>query len=480
MKPTDPPRRQPWSMTARLITMQMLVLVVLLGSALITLYYTISSHLETDNQEFLRNQTVVLTHWLGDVPAWSAAATEEQLARNRLLSSLPGIEVRLLQPGSGVLLEGRPGQTPPVEAFPHPGAPPVIWLSAGRQRYLLNSVWLHSDDNQPNRLLQVAYSVADDDTLLRHLRQRMGLVFALVVALSGILALLIARGVFRPLTQLAAAAARVHASQLNARLDEAVWPVELTPLAHEFDAMLGRLDESFRRLASFSSDLSHELRTPINNLRGEAEVTLSRPRNVEEYRRVLESSLEECARLGRLIDSLLFIAKADNPAEGIRRRPLDAAAECRGVAEYFEALAAEHNLTILVRGSAPVHCDSELLRRALANLVDNAARHTPAGGHIDLTVRESAGQGTEIEVRDNGSGINAENLPRVFERFYRSEKSSDETHVMSGFGLGLAIVKSIMDLHGGKVDLVSTPGAGTSVTLLFPAALPAENDRIVI
>ena len=372
-----------------------------------------------------------------------------------------------------MLLEGRPDLTPPVTAFPAPGAQPKTWLSADHQRYLLNTVWLHTAEARPGQFLQVAYSVSDDDTLLRHLRQRIGLVFGLVVILSGILTLLIARGVFRPLAQFAATAKRVHASQLNSRIDETVWPVELTPLAREFDAMLGRLDESFGRLARFSSDLSHELRTPINNLRGEAEVTLSRPRSVEEYRRVMESGLEECVRLGRLIDTLLFIAKADHPAEGIRRRRLDAPTECRAVAEFFEVMTAERAITILVRGAGPVHCDPELLRRALANLVDNAVRHTAPGGRIDLTVRENAGHGTEIEVRDNGSGIRADNLPRVFERFYRSENSSDQTHAKSGFGLGLAIVKSIMDLHAGKVDLTSAPGSGTSVTLFFPAAGPA-------
>jgi signal transduction histidine kinase len=108
------------------------------------------------------------------------------------------------------------------------------------------------------------------------------------------------------------------------------------------------------------------------------------------------------------------------------------------------------------------------LRRALANLVDNAARHTPAGGHIDLTVRERAGQGTEIEVLDSGTGIPAEHLPRVFERFYRSEKSPGQAHATSGFGLGLAIVKSIMDLHAGTVEIASTPGSGTTITLFFP------------
>jgi two-component system heavy metal sensor histidine kinase CusS len=303
------------------------------------------------------------------------------------------------------------------------------------------------------------------------MRQRMTLIFVLALVLSGALTLLIARGVFRPLAALTVAATHVQASRINARIDESGWPAELTSLAREFDAMLARLAESFHRLARFSSDLSHELRTPINNLRGEAEVALSRTRSPEEYRCVLESSLEECARLGRLIDTLLFIAKSDNPERVIVRRELDASTECQAVVDFFEAMASERNLSMLVRGTGRVYGDPELLRRALVNLVDNAVRHTEPGGHVDLAVREGTDHGTEIEVSDNGTGIPSEHLPRVFERFYRSEKSSDEAHATSGFGLGLAIVKSIMDLHDGTVVITSAAGTGTTVTLRFPAGL---------
>lgn len=465
--------KRPRSMTARLITLQVLAVAALLGGAMVALYYSISAHLEEDNREELANQSAVLARWLADTENRAPSDPHIRHTRAELVATLP-VFLRLLAADGRLLLESPQSPAPPRAAFPAPGQTAVAWLSPAKQRRLLSSSWLPAPPGQPGSLLQVAYDVSDDDTLLRHLRQRMGLVFSLAVVLSGLLTLLIARRVFRPLARLTAAAAAVHASQLNARIKEAGWPVELAALAREFDAMLVRLDESFRRLARFSSDLSHELRTPINNLRGEAEVALSRQRDPADYRRVLESGLEECARLGRLIDTLLFIAKADNPAEGIRRRTLDGAAECRAVAEFFEATAAERNLAILVRGGGPVHGDPELLRRALANLVDNAARNTAAGGHIDLTVRERADRGADIEVRDNGPGIDAEHLPRIFERFYRGEKSPGQAHATSGFGLGLAIVKSIMDLHGGTVEIVSTPGTGTTFTLYFPGPPPAN------
>ena len=344
--------KRPRSMTARLITLQVLAVAALLGGAMVALYYSISAHLEEDNREELANQSAVLARWLADTENRAPSDPHIRHTRAELVATLP-VFLRLLAADGRLLLESPQSPAPPRAAFPAPGQTAVAWLSPAKQRRLLSSSWLPAPPGQPGSLLQVAYDVSDDDTLLRHLRQRMGLVFSLAVVLSGLLTLLIARGVFRPLARLTAAAAAVHASQLNARIKEAGWPVELAALAREFDAMLVRLDESFRRLARFSSDLSHELRTPINNLRGEAEVALSRQRDPADYRRVLESGLEECARLGRLIDTLLFIAKADNPAEGIRRRTLDGAAECRAVAEFFEATAAERNLAILVRGGGP-------------------------------------------------------------------------------------------------------------------------------
>ncbi|MDB6113180.1 MAG: histidine kinase [Lacunisphaera sp.] len=312
------------------------------------------------------------------------------------------------------------------------------------------------------------FDVTDDVTLVRENRQVATAVLAGVLVISAGLAWLITRRALRPLAVLAESAARVQASRLNTRLDETDWPQELTVLAEEFDAMLGRLDSSFRRLVRFSSDLSHELRTPINNLRGEAEVALNRPRTPEEYRAVLESSLEEFARITRLIDTLLFIAKADQPERSLARATLDAAAECRTVMEFFEAASAERNLTLLVRGSATIYCDAMLFRRALSNLVDNALRHTPGGGHIDLTVRAGPQGSTEIEVSDSGAGIAAEHLPHVFERFYQAGKREDDAAPASSFGLGLAIVKSIMELHGGSAEIASTVEQGTKITLLFP------------
>jgi two-component system heavy metal sensor histidine kinase CusS len=458
-------------MTARLVGLQVLAVALLVGGAMFFLIQSVARHLDVDNREVLRQQAALLGQWFEDPN--SRADTIMRQIGSPLTAQL--FFVRILDEQGAVLHETPSRAAPPAAAFPPGGSEATYWRAPNGPRYLMMSMQATVGGNRRHVRLQMALDVTDDATLIREIRQSVSLVFALALLVSAGLAFLMTRSALRPLAALTQSAARVQASHLDARIDETGWPVELAALAREFDAMLGRLDGSFRRLARFSSDLSHELRTPINNLRGEAEVALSRTRTPEEYRAVLESSLEEYARITRLIDTLLFIAKADQPERGINRQELDAAAECRAVADYFEAAIAERGLSLLVRGAAGIYCDPLLFRRALGNLVDNALRHTPGGGHIDLTVRSAAAGATEVEVSDSGAGIAAEHLPHVFERFYQAGKREhDPAAPASSFGLGLAIVKSIMELHGGRVDIASTPERGTTITLTFPGAAPVR------
>ena len=468
-----PPRkiRRPWSMTARLVGFQVLAVALLIGGALFFLLRTVKSHLDTDDREIVDQQAALLRKWFED-PHSQMADIMKQIS---VPLGGPVTEqfffLRILDAEGRVLHESGSPDAPPIRAFPPAGNPAAYWKISGGPHFLMTTVSAAVGTDRQKVQLQVAFDVTDDFTLVRNIRQSTSVVFALALLASAGLALWNSRSALHPIHTLTDSAARVQASQLSTRLDATAWPVELKPLVQEFDAMLARLDGSFRRLARFSSDLSHELRTPINNLRGEAEVALNRPRTTEEYRSVLESSLEEYARITRLIDTLLFIAKADQPESGLRRQRLEAADECAAVVDFFEAASAENGLTVLVRGQAPIYCDPMLFRRALSNLVDNALRHTPSGGHIDLTVRAKAGGGTEVEVSDSGTGIAAKHLPHIFERFYQAAREdADSTAPGSGFGLGLAIVKSIMELHGGTVTVSSAPERGTAISLHFPAA----------
>ncbi len=274
------------------------------------------------------------------------------------------------------------------------------------------------------------------------------------------------RGI-RPIQRITETARRIRSTNLDERISPARLPAELLVLADTFNQMLERLEQSFARLSRFSADIAHELRTPVNNLRGEIEVALGRPRSADEYREVLGSSLEECGRLARMIDNLLFLARAENPRTQIDRERFDLGQELAAIREFYEASATEAGVQLVVAVQERVHAELNrpLFQRAVGNLLANAIAHTPKGGAVTLNA-SGDDLATHVEVADTGSGIPAEHLPHVFDRFYRVD--SVRTSTTGNVGLGLAIVRGIVELHGGSIALASVPGQGTRVTMTFP------------
>jgi two-component system heavy metal sensor histidine kinase CusS len=232
--------------------------------------------------------------------------------------------------------------------------------------------------------------------------------------------------------------------------------------------MLSRLEDAFRRLERCTADLAHELRTPIQNLMGEAGVALATERRPDEYRRVLESSLEEYTRLSRMINEMLFLARAENPQQQLGRERFDARRELEAVKDFFEALSEARGVTVTCEGEAEAIADPLLFRRAVSNLLSNALRHTPNGGRIVLSLARDRDGALLVEVEDSGCGIHPEHLPRVCERPY--SVASRAGHGREQSGLGLSIVKSIVELHGGSIAIESGLDRGTSVLLRFPPA----------
>lgn len=283
------------------------------------------------------------------------------------------------------------------------------------------------------------------------------------IAAAG-LGYLLARGGLRSLRRMAQEASAVTTSRLATRLDAGDAPTELRELADAFNGMLARLQDSFSRLSAFSADLAHDFRTPISNLVGQTEVTLAHARTVQEYEALLESNLEEYDRLSRMIENMLFLARADHAQVALDVRLLDARAELDKVAEYFDAVAAERDVRLDVRGHATVRADQTLLRRAVTNLMDNALRHAPSGTSITVAV-ERMDRATCIRVANSGPGILAEALPHVFGRFYRADPARSNSATSTG--LGLAIVDTIMRLHGGTASATSGDGM-TVLELSFP------------
>ena len=283
------------------------------------------------------------------------------------------------------------------------------------------------------------------------------------VVASALIAIIVTRRGLRPLREMTESLGRIGPDQLKERMGSPGWPRELQPLAIAFDQMLKRLDDSFTRLSQFSADLAHELRTPIANMLGEAQVALTRDRTAPEYRETIESTVAECERLSRIVDNLLFVARVDAAREPIARKQFDARAAAEKIAEFYQTVADDHHVTITCSGNGQILADPDLFERAVGNLLDNALRFTPENGSIQITLCQREAD-FEVAISDNGCGIAAQHLPHVFDRFYRAEPSRGS----DGAGLGLALVKSIVELHGGSAVIESNPGRGTIVKLVFP------------
>jgi two-component system heavy metal sensor histidine kinase CusS len=311
--------------------------------------------------------------------------------------------------------------------------------------------------------LIVALDVTDREHFVR--RYRSSLVSAVLVAVvvAGLLGLPLVRGALSQLNAMARRATEISMNRLNERLPVDV-PSELRILSLAFNGMLERLEESFRRLSQFSADVAHELRAPITNLMGEAEVALRRARSASDYQAVLESAIEECRRASRLIDAMLFLARADNAQIALRRDLLDGRREVERVAEDYEELLTERGVDLRIEGSAEIWADGELLRRAVSNLLENAITHTPGGQVIGISLGMGQSSTALMEISNPGPGIPADALPRVFERFFRVGGGK----AGHGAGLGLAIVRTVLELHGGSASVRSAPEGPTVFTLCFP------------
>jgi two-component system heavy metal sensor histidine kinase CusS len=382
-------------------------------------------------------------------------------------------------------------QQPVLDAGVLPSNASAVEIARLRERLAgMTSTWRGADGNGhrlltgridvpasaagPAGRLLVALVIETTNTREVRLRDRRNMLIGLAIAavLASVLGVWIARRIVVGARRLGTAASRIGAQALNERLPLDDTPVELVESTIAFNGMLDRLQNAFERLSAFSSDLAHDLRTPVGNLLGEAQVALSRPRSADEYRAVLESAVEEYERLSRMIGNMLFLAQVDNDRAAMTLGWVELDTALDRVIGYFELLAEERSITLqkTLSGAAGVDrrvwADETMLIRAVSNLVSNALRHAPAAVPIEVAARIEDDGGCTIEVSNEGPPIDPAQQRRIFERFYRADASRHGS--ASGSGLGLAIVRSIMDLHGGMAWVSSNPGQRTVFGLRFP------------
>jgi heavy metal sensor kinase len=315
--------------------------------------------------------------------------------------------------------------------------------------------------NEPTDLVAVvAVSLTPVAEAQRDLLQIYGSAALLATVAAGLLGLAIARKALAPIARLTSDADQFKTSDLTKRLSEPARMDEVGRLARTLNDLLARLEGAVAREKAFTADASHELRTPLAILRTELDLARARATDPQ-LRGALDSALEECDGLSRLVEDLLVLARAEGA--GLRMQPVDLGELVRSVMARFGKLADEKGVSLQAHGDAIVRADETSLQRAISNLVDNAVRHTPAGGRVQVDVEEDAG-GARLRVLDTGEGVPGPHLDRLFERFYRP----DGARTGGSAGLGLAIVASVAERHGGQVTAHNRSSGGLAVELRLP------------
>lgn len=421
----------------------------------------VEQHFEELDMELLNGKLVLLRHTL------------EKVRFNQELEALPkqlqdsltghhGLSVVVLKP-DGQPLYATEGAKLPEELLAgvrEKNIRPMLWTGPDNHRYRGISAETSTNiEGTGPMTVAVSTDLSHHEHFMYSFRMALWTVMGVAALLTGFLGWVAARQGLAPLRYISRSAANITADRLDQRLSVASIPVELAEVAETLNKMLARLEESFRRLSDFSSDIAHELRTPVSNLLTQTQVTLSRPRSDGEYRDILASNAEEFERLSRIIADMLFLSKSDNNLIVPYREKVDLAVEVKSLFDFYEALAEEKKVSLTYSGKGTVYGDRLMLRRAINNLLSNAMRHTPEGGSIEVYVDGSDGSTVVLSVQNTGETIAPEHLPRLFDRFYRVHASRQ--HLGEGAGLGLAITRSIAHAHGGETFAHSEGGFTT-------------------
>lgn len=327
---------------------------------------------------------------------------------------------------------------------------------------------ISGDETQGERYtIAVAMDIGGHLTFIRSFKRIQWWTVCIVMCIAILVAWSAVRWGHKPIRRANEKIRAITSSKLYMRLDPQEVPIELEETIASFNAMLGRIEEGYAQLANVSADIAHELRTPVTNLTTQTEVAVGQTRSVDEYREILYSNLEEFGHLSRMINDMLFLAQTESAPDDLHLETVNLTETIQGLFEYFEAWVEDQGVSLQLKGrAAPIRADREMLRRALSNLFSNAIRYTPRGETVTVRLSQNE-QTTTISVENPGEKISAEELPRLFNRFYRGDPSRQRKG--DGAGLGLAIVKSIVEAHGGKVR-VESDDALTWFEVVLPRA----------
>ena len=314
--------------------------------------------------------------------------------------------------------------------------------------------------------IAVGRSTTDIDESLAGLIRTLAIAGPLTLVLAGAGGIFLAQRALKPVDQITRTAHEIEESDLSRRI-----PVqskdELGRLASTLNQMIERLEKAFKRQQRFTSDASHELRTPLAVIQAESTLALNKERTANEYKQSLEIVSNESMLMAKVVDQLLTLARADSGKEQLSFEELDLSELLTGVAAHAEILCRDKGIEFHPDGMETIlgSGDRAKLQELFLNLLDNAIRYSPDGGKISLTLRREEEMAV-ISIVDTGIGISEEDIPHIFERFYRVDKA--RSRVENGAGLGLAICKYIAEIHGGRIEVISRLGEGSTFSVWLP------------
>jgi heavy metal sensor kinase len=325
--------------------------------------------------------------------------------------------------------------------------------------------------------LAIGRSLGDSVNTVRTFTRDYFLSLLAIIPLTGLLGWLLAGRAIQPVNEVAQAAQKITSSNLSLQIPLRGAGDELDHLIESFNRMTTRLEDSFEQIRRFSTDVSHELRTPLTAIRGQLEVALFTAQTPEQYRDAMVNALEDVEQLSSIVRALLLLSQAESGQVVLQKTSVDLGEVARDVVDQFQIPAEEKQvrLTARIEPGVAILGDRTQIERLFSNLLSNAVKYTPRGGAVQVRIQRDENQHDEgnwgrIEIEDSGVGISEENLPHIFDRFYRVRNA--QTNLIQGLGLGLSFVAWIVKAHGGHIDVTSTVGAGTRFTVRLPAAEP--------
>lgn len=462
------------SLTQRLTLMFMAAASAVLLMLGFIIASSVEQHFEDLDAEVLSGKLELTRQALQRVTS-QAGLTEftHQLARS--LVGHHGLEVMVVEPDRDIIFATAHASFDPalvIDQALKTGQRPALWQHDGQTyRVIAAHIPTAATDTAGQTIsvfVAAATNIAHHLVFMQSFQRTLWLFVAFAAALTGVLGWVAVRRGLAPLRTMREQAQVVNAQQLSHRLPVQSVPLELAQLAHSLNDMLARLEVAFARLTDFSSDIAHELRTPVSNLMTQTQVALSRSRNAVEYRSVLESNAEELDRMTRMITDMLLLAKAENGLVLPTRERVNLVHEIEALFDYYDAVAEEKHLQLSLQGAGEMNADRLMLRRALGNLLSNAIRHSAPNTTLRVLLTEDP-QTISIDIENTGDPIPPEYLERIFDRFFRVDVSRQRSE---GTGLGLAIARSIVAAHGGELSAASS-GAVTRFTITLPRA-PAQ------